>query len=430
MTPTAPRGSQAGAALDLLRRNADFRNLFLSSVVSFLGDWFALVAVAGLIRDLTGSDGATAVVFAAQTLPIFFFAPLAGVLADRVDRKKLMIVADVLRIPPALLLVVASVTGQAWLAFAGVATISMLAAFSQPVPAAVVPNLVDREDLSLAVAMMGSVWGTMLFLGAAIGGLAAATLGRELAFVLDATTFAVSALLLLRVRRPFNAGTVSTAGAGVVAHLGEIWAFVRPRKISRALMLTKSGVGFGNGIIGLLPLYAIDRFGAGDAGTGVLLAARGLGALIGPYLGRRLIGGSGHRLVWICGGSIVVFGLTYLLLPLAPSLAIAAMLIFLAHLGGGNQWVASTEGLQRTTPDHVRGRVMSLDFGLATLAIGVSTLVAGGVAEVFGIGATTVVIALVPVLYGAWWLVWTRDLWAGPADPLAVSEDLPEETAL
>lgn len=408
----------AVAVWALLRRNADFRRLFTASVASLLGDWFALVAVAGLVNEATGSEAATAVVFAASVLPVFIAAPLAGVVADRVNRKTMMVTVDLLRIVPALAMVVALRSDRPWLAIVCVALIATMAAFFEPVVATVIPNLVDDEDLSLAQAVMGSVWGTMLFVGAGIGGLVAAGLGREASFLINAATFAVSAYFVVRIRRPFRVGGVATPGVGVLAHLGEVWAYVRPRKLTRALMMTKVGVGIANGIVGLLPVFALTRFGAGDAGTGLLLAARGFGALTGPFVGRAIARDDGRRLVAVCGGSIIAYGLAYVFLPITGSLLAAAGCIALAHAGGGAQWVLSTYGLQVSTPDAVRGRVLSLDFGLATLAIGVSSLLAGAAAELVGLTATAWGLVVLAVAYGSGWLWWTRDLWRAPTDPL------------
>ncbi|MBY5163822.1 MFS transporter [Salsipaludibacter albus] len=421
--PTAPRGSQLGEALDLFRRNRDFRNLFLAATTSYLGDWFALVAVSGLVKEVTGSDGATALVFAFETLPVFLFAPLAGILADRFDRRRLMQASLALRVLPALALVVASTTSTAWLAFACVGTISALAAFSEPIPPAAVPNLVEPEDLSLAQTILGSVWGTMLFLGAAIGGLAAAVLGREASFVLNALTFVVAVVLVQRIRAPFSIARLRATGASVLAHVTDVWAFVRDRKPTRALMTTKAGVGTGNGVVGLLPAYAIGVYGAGDAGIGALLAARGLGALVGPWVGRRIVRGRGQRLVGTLGISIIGFALTYLVMPAAPVFWVAVGAVLVAHLFAGHQWVASTEGLQRTTPDDVRGRVMSLDFALATLSMGSSAVLGSILAEAVGLAAATRLMAGVALVYGLTWLWWTRDLWRATADPLTIAED-------
>ncbi|HEX2026658.1 MAG TPA: MFS transporter, partial [Nitriliruptorales bacterium] len=362
--------------------------------------------------------GAPALVFAFAVLPVFLLAPLAGVVADRFDRRRIMIAADLLRVAPALGLVAAAVLREAWLAYLCVALLSALAAFFQPVTAAVVPNLVPPHEVSLAQAAISSVWGTMLFVGAAVGGLVTGALGIETSFVVNAATFLMSALLVARIRRPLRTGPV-IAPAGVLAHLDEVWRFARQRKIIRALMTTKAGVGVGNGIVGLLPVYALERFDAGPAGIGVLLAARGLGALVGPYLGRALARDQGRRQLVVIGLSIVAYALAYAALPWAGGMAVASLCVATAHLGGGAQWVLSTHGLQVTTPDAVRGRVMSLDFGLATLAIGVSSLGAGAAAEAVGLVAASYLMAAAALVYGAAWLVWTRDLWAGERDPFA-----------
>ena len=402
--------------LALLRRNADFRRLFLAALISYCGDWFALVAVSGLVAELTGRESSTALVFAAEVLPLFLLSPLAGSLADRMSRKTLLIGSDVARIVPALGLLVAAATGTAWVAYACVLGISALAAFFAPVAPSVVPNLVDDEDLPTANAALGGLWGAMLFVGAALGGLVAGIFGREVSFVLNAASFAVSALLLVRIKRPFNAERpVGVDGVTVLSHLREVWAFARERKAVRALMLTKAGVGVGNGIIGLLPVLAVTTFHTGDAGIGLLLAMRGLGALVGPFVGRRFATRSLRSLVLSAGSAIVAYAVCYLLLPFAPSLAVAAVVVFLAHLGGGYQWVASTLGLQQAAPDGIRGRVMSLDFALVTLSIGVSALVGGALAEALSLRVAVGVLAGCSLLYGVSWLTWTRDVWRRPA---------------
>jgi MFS family permease len=414
-------------AVSLLRRNRDFRLLFSASVISLMGDWFSQVAAAGLVTLLWGPVGG-AVVFASSVLPIFVMSPLAGVLADRFDRRTIMVVSSFARVVPALLLVLANVTQQPWLAIVCMAVIAALAAFFEPVVSAVTPNMVEREDLSLAQTMMGSVWGTMLFVGAGLGGLVAALFGRNTSFIVDASTFILSAVLILRIRRTFRTGPVP-ASASVLAHLAEVWQFVRPRKVTRALMVTKTGVGVANGIVGLLPAFALLRFGSSEAGIGALLAARGIGALIGPIIGRRISREDGRRMIFVCGAAIMAYGIAYLFLPFTQSLLAACLCVALAHAGGGAQWVLSTYGLQATTPDFVRGRVMSLDFGLATLAIGVSSLLAGGAAELFGLQTTSFVLVVLAVAYGAGWLLWTRDLWSGADDPLHPGQSPPDGTA-
>jgi predicted MFS family arabinose efflux permease len=408
-------------ALHLLRRNPDYRRLFLATVVSLLGDWFAFVAISGFVTEVTGRPGSAAAVYAASVLPAFLLSPVAGLIADRVDRKRLMVAVDLLRVLPALGLLASLHWRSPVLAISCVGLLAALSSFFDPVAEASVPNVVAPEDLSLAQAALGSVWGTMLFIGAAVGGLATIAFGREVSFVLNAVTFLLSAGLVWGIRRPLQHHGAPHA-EGAWAQLGEVWTLARQSHLTRSLLVTKAGVGLGNGIVGLLPAFAAGRFAAGDVGVGTLLAARGLGALIGPFLGQRWAGDDGRRILFVCGGSMVSYGLAYALLPLAPTLHLAAVCVLLAHLGGGAQWVLSTYGLQVSTPDGMRGRVLSLDFGLATLAVGVSSLAAGGAAEVVGLAAASWGLAGVSLVYGAWWLWWTRRLWRGPVDVLAASQ--------
>jgi len=411
----------------LLRRNRDFRLLFAATVVSFLGDWFAFVAVSEFAITATGREGAGAVAFAANVLPVFLVAPFAGVLADRIDRRLLFVAVNLAAIVPCLGLLAAFALGQPWLAVGCLAAIALVVAFVEPITAAAVPNLVDPADLSLAQAALGSVWGTMLFVGAGVGGLVTQAFGAQTSFVLDALTFVTAAVLVLGIRRSMHQVAPSRAARGdgpapatasVWSHLGEVWRFVRDRKITKAFMLTKTGVGVGNGIVGLLPAFALTRLGGSALAIGYLFAARGLGALAGPLLGRALARDDGRRLMLVCGGSILAYGLAYAFLPLVSSLPVALLLVALAHLGGGAQWVLSTYGLQVTTPDAIRGRVTSLDFGLATFAVGMSSLLAGAAADVLGLTIASWLMVSLAFLYGLSWLAWTRDLWQSQADPL------------
>ncbi len=409
----------AAQLLDLLRRNADYRRLFFSTVISFMGDWFAFVAASGMVADVTGRGGLAALVYAANVLPAFLLSPVAGAVADRVDRKKLFIAADLLRVVPALGMIAALRLESPALMIGCEAAIAALSAFSEPIHAAVVPNLVEAKDLSLAQAALGSVWGSMLFLGAAVGGLVSATLGRDATFLFNALTFVASAYLLVRIKRPLQRA-LPTGSPSFWRELREVWHLARARQTTRALFVTKTGVGLANGIVGLLPAFAVARFGKGDAGVGILLAARGLGALIGPFLGRHLARDDGRRIFLVCGGSIITYGIAYAFLPLSTDLQLAAACVVLAHVGGGAQWTLSTYGLQLTTPDEMRGRVMGIDFGLATLAIGISALLAGGTTELVGLERASWGMAAVALLYGISWLYWTRHLWQARTDPLVV----------
>jgi len=387
----------------VLSRNPAFARLYAATLVSFLGDWFAMIAVAGRVYDLTGgSASAVTLVMVTHMLSIAVFSPLGGSLADRFDRRRLMVLADVARMILALGFLLMDQPGEVWMAYVLTASIGAFTAMFEPTTHAAIPNLVDAEDLPAANVLMGSAWGTMLAVGGALGGIVAATLGREAAFMGDSLSFAVSGLLIVGIRRQF-----SEARTGEHRSIrGAVADTVRYAKKDRrvfALLSVKAGFGLGGGIMALLSLLSLDVFRTGDTGTGILLAARGIGALIGPFLARRFTHNL-RSLYAAIGISFAIYGISYGIVSLAPALWFAAIFVVSAHLGGGAQWTLSTYGLQRIVPDAIRGRVFSFDFGLATLSFSISILLGGWVADQWGPPAA---IAVLAGISGLWAIVWS-----------------------
>ena len=204
--PGSQRNPDGGvkASFSLLRRNRDFRLAYVSSAISLGGDWFLLVALFGLVLDLTDSALAVAFLLAAQDLTYFAVSPFTGVLADRMDRKRLMVISDVARAVLCLGFLAIQTEALIWIAYPLLAVMACFMALFEPASAAALPNLVDRDDLRTASALSGSLWGTMLVVGAAVGGVITAVLGRDFAIVFDSLSFAGSALLILRITRSFQ----------------------------------------------------------------------------------------------------------------------------------------------------------------------------------------------------------------------------------
>ena len=397
----------------LLAQNRDFRRLFLASVVSLAGDWFSFVAVAGLVTELTGRAGAPAFVYAATVLPVFAASPIAGTIADRFDRKRILVIADLVRVPIALLLCLAAWWGSTPLAVAAVTALAVGASFSDPIASAATPNLVAPEELASAQSLMGAVWGSMLLVGAGLGGIVAEVFGRQAAFTIDAASFLVSAWLIAGIRRPMQEPQAGPRASGSVR---EALGYIRQHPIVLRLVFAKVGGSSANGIVGLLPTFALRRFAGTSIATGLLFAARGLGAMTGPILGRGVIGATPARraIILICGASTLTYCAVYGLFPLNHVFGLAMVLVICAHLGGGAQWSFSTYGLQRETPDRFRGRVLSLDYGLATLAIGASAIAAGLLADAYGEASATWWLAAIGGAYGIAWLAWSLGAVARP----------------
>ena len=395
----------------LLRRNPDYRRLFLAQVVSFAGDWFATVALVGLVIDRTGSDIAATLVWVAAMLPAFVVTPLAGPMADRYDRKRIMVVCSLLQVGAATLFFLAS---SNWIGFGFMAQglIAGLSAFFGPASGAALPNLVDPEDLPVALAATGMIWGAMLAIGSALGAVVASRFGRNTAFAVDAVSFAVAGVLIASIRRNTRHHESSVVGAQMrpIRDTIEGLRYARGNPVVSSLLLAKAGGGLGTGVVGLLAVLAKRAFDAGDGGVGLLLMARGLGVVFGPVFMRRSARVGLHSVMTTCGVGVLVYGLGYLALPLVPVLGVALVVVFLAHLGGGTQWACVGYGIQVSAPDDVRGRLVATDFALLTLTSSIS-LVTGGVAStLWGPRVAIAILGAVETTVGIVYLVQTRSL--------------------
>jgi MFS family permease len=370
--------------LAVLRRNRGFRRLWYAQLTSQLGDWLDAIALYILLLRLTGSGTAIAVLLVAESLPSALVGLGAGVVVDRLPRKAVMIAADLGRALLVLLFLLVQRADQVWLIYAVSVLKFALTAFFEPAREAVVPNVVGRDELVAANGLAGLTWSVMLTAGAALGGVVVGTLGTAAAFVLDAATFVLSAVFIWGVAIP----------EGHLAERPETHPWQEFREGVRYLLghgdvalyaLTKAlwSVG-GGGVLLLLPLFGRQVFPLGREGAlgmGLLYAARGVGAGIGPLLAQRLSGGSLRGLRRALGPGFLLMAVGYLLLSAAPDLPRAAGALVVAHIGGSTQWVFSTTLLQLRVPNRLQGRVFAIELTLLTLAMSLSSYLTGVAAD-------------------------------------------------
>ena len=370
--------------------------VFGAQIVSYLGDWFAFVALAGLVEDVTDSRFLVSLVLVSMTIPGLFMSPIAGSFADRFDRRKILIVVSILQAFAALLLLLHSAAGI-WITFVAQCLIAGLAAFVGPSSSASVPNLVDNdEDLRKTNALFGSTWGTMLAVGAALGGVFAAVFGRNAAFIANAVSFVVAAILFAGVKRPMQSERTQNSNKGRVRPIADMKEAINVAKkdpVILALLCSKMTFAVGAGIVSQLAVLASNVFNVGDSGRGLLIGVRGIGSGLGPILGARIAGRDMAKLLKVCGYAGLVFAVCYVGAALSPFIGMAAVFIALAHLSGGAQWTLSTLGLQMEAPDHVRGRVMAGDMAMVNTMIGFTSILAGLTSQFIGVRPAIIIFA-------------------------------------
>ncbi|MFY9569982.1 MAG: MFS transporter [Blastocatellia bacterium] len=437
MSENPPR--RAVGYVQLLRSNRDFRNLFTGQFISQTGDWFNSVALFTLILSLTGSGEAVGYILIIKLLPSFFVGPVAGVVADRFNRKTVMIVSDIVRGFLVLGFLLVERPEQVWIVYVIAALGIAISTFFDPAKSAAIPNIVSREELVPANALSSASWSVTLALGAALGGLVTDAFGRDAAFIIDSLSFFVSAAYIWGVRAQLSkTKRERTARLSLVDAIG-VTDFIEGARYLRlnprvmALLLVKSGWGLGGGVLLLLTIYGKQIFPLGRDGAasiGMLYAARGLGALIGPVIAGVITSGAPRTMRQAISVAFFVSAGFYFLFAQAPSLWIALICVLGAHSGGSIQWVFSTTILQMSVPDRFLGRVFALEMALLTLTMSVSTYATGWGVDYAGLGARRMatVLGLAFMIPGVAWLMLQR--WLDRDDPTVQLHPMLEDESI
>lgn len=376
--------------LNLLRHNRNYARLWGASAVSLLGDWFNTIVLLALVAQVTeGSGLAVSGFLLARAVPPVIVSPIAGVLADRFNRKHLMIVADLLRASVVLsFLLVIHNPERLWLVYCLTVAQFSLTALFDPARAAIVPNLIPQKQLVQATTLDSITWSFMLAAGGIIGGAVAALIGITGALLIDAGTFIVSALLVSSIRlETQNTDRVQHKKAPSQTHMlvdGLRYAIQHPAQTVNILVKAGGHIGSTEAIS---TIFATQLFVMGEGGAtslGILCGASGLGAIMGPLLLNRFNDNrvkTMQRLITLGFVSIV---LGWLLMGSAANLWLVAAALCLRAMGASANWTYSSVIIQKTIPDAYLGRMFALDMIAYQLMATLSTALTGVLIDLVG----------------------------------------------
>jgi MFS family permease len=400
-----------------LRKHRNYRLFFSGQIVSLSGTWMQNIALAWFVVELTRSPLAVGILAFCRFVPFTIFGLFSGVVADRVDNRRLMIATQVSSMVVSIALAVLAFSGaaQLWQVYVLAALGGTALVFDAPARHALTFQMVGREELPNAVALNASIFNASRIVGPAIAGVIIAAVGVAWCFAINAVSFlaVLTALLVMRVAElyPLDRKERPTIFRGIRDGLVYVR---RSRVVWLILVMTTvlSTVGFNFHV--LVPVLAAETLQAGPEVFGILSASFGVGALAGALL----TAGFG-RASWkaLLLGS---FGFGVAVLALAPMRAVLPAALLL--LGAGvafTLWSSNAQSiLQLTSPDHLRGRVLSIYlFAFAGLAP-VGGLFAGWVAELGGTTAAFTVAGAAGILMGG--LGWLRSpyaIWRRAASP-------------
>jgi len=375
----------------LLRENRNFRLLWGAQIVSEIGDWFYSVAIFSFLLQTAGTAQSVALAFTLQVLPQCLAAPAAGVINDRMSRRKVMLFADWSRAVIVALMLLVRSRDMVWLLFVLLFLETVMWALFEPARTAVVPNIVDSRNVVAANALQSTTWSFNFAIGSALGGFVAAFYGRDTVFVLNALSFVLSALLIRRMSfhephavdlpplRPRDLTDFSPIREGI--------RYVRRDRRLTATLFVKAGLSLMGTNWVLLPLMGerlfpvhlpgFDQRQAATMGMSVLLGSRGVGAIVGALAGARITGAASRPLRISITVGFLMGGLGYLGLSGAPTIWLACAALIVAHAGGSMIWTSSTTMLQSMTEDRFRGRVFSAEFAFSMFILAAASQVGG-----------------------------------------------------
>ena len=400
---------------ELVRHNRNYRQLWTGQIISLFGDWFNLIASAALVSELTGSGLALSGLFVVRMLAPFLVSPIAGVAADRYNRKALLITADLTRAVVVLGFLFVRSPGQVWLLYVLTAIQLAFSGFFFPARNAILPDIVSRRELGAANALSSATWSVMLAIGAALGGLVAGGWGIYPAFVIDSLTFFLSAFFISRITYTHHLA-LEEAGRSLAAGFAQYVSGLRYLKDHLdifAISTQKAAFALAvNGAFQVVQVILAEKvFVIGKEGgisLGLLYAVAGVGNGIGPIFARRYTGDENRflRIALLTAYGITILGLA-LTAPLW-SFAVVLFATFLRSLGGGINWVFSTQLLLQLVPDQVRGRVFSSEFAMLTLASAIGAFAGGWVLDNTGVSISGVIwwmtgaILVAAILWAIW----------------------------
>jgi MFS family permease len=352
------RTPRRGPALPPALRYGDFRGFWIGQAVSLIGTQFTNVAMAWQIYQMTNSALQLGLLGLARAIPQMALTLVGGMLADAVDRRRIMIATQLGQGTVAAALVLLTVTDAMTPTALYVASglFALFAALDNPARQAYVPNLVPRADLTSAIALTTSMRQVSYILGPALGGVVLAVGGSVWCYGLDtaARLAAIGLLLTIRVRQA--AGGRRRVS---LASLLEGLAFVRSQPTILWLMVLDFVANFFGSPRALLPIYARDTFQVGPEGLGILYAASSIGSLSGG-LAMSMIGQPRNAGRWVLLG-VTFYACSVMAFALSPTFAVAVVLLALMGVGDTVSSVLRGTINQLLTPDELRGRVSAVN---------------------------------------------------------------------
>ncbi|MCA1624653.1 MAG: MFS transporter [Acidobacteria bacterium] len=377
----------------LIKGNRNFRNLLWGQFISELGNWFNFIAGLGLVRLVSdASPTAAGILFVCRVLPFALFSPIAGTFVDRFSRRQVMIFSDLARVGVALMFLLVTSAENLWIAYLAMALLSTFGAFFDGAKNAATPNLTGKEGLLAGTALMFSTRFLLMAIGSALGGWAAAVFGYEVAFLINAASFAFSAFSIWLIPEeatreeilPYSHRDTEenyVKRESFLTELKEGFHYTVKNHFALTILLMNIIWATGGGAINVI----FERMGGivfaerenwnPDLAVALLWTASGFGLFLGMIIAHRvsvyLDRKNSHSsfIVW----TLIIHGVLFAAAGFAPTLWLFMFFCFVSRAIVGVEYAVQETMFQQSLPDYIRGRISTLDRGAEMTIFGLSS---------------------------------------------------------
>ena len=406
---------------ELLRTNRHFRNLLAGQVISEMGNWFNFIASLGLVRLVSDASPTVAgILFACRLIPFAFASPIAGTFVDRFSRRQVMIATDIARVFIALAFLLVTSSDELWIAYLATVLLSTVGAFFEGAKNAATPNLTGKEGLLAGTALMFSSRFLLMAVGSALGGWASAAFGYKVAFLINAASFLASAysVWLVPEEATRDKATAERMRAKenrepFMTELREGLSYTVKNHFALTILIMNVMWATGGGAINII----FERLGgiyfAGkealnpDIAVAVMWTASGFGLTTGMLLAHRTSTWLDRKRLrtGFIGWTLVIHGLLFAVGGFMPTLLLFAIFAYVSRALIGVEYAVQETLFQRSLPDHIRGRISTLDRGAELTMFGVSSLIGGEAMLYISPQTLTIISGILSALSGLIWFI-------------------------
>ncbi|MBE7515513.1 MAG: MFS transporter [Chloracidobacterium sp.] len=409
---------------ELIRGNRNFRNLLAGQFISELGNWFNFIAGLGLVRLVSdASPIAAGLFFVARLIPFALMSPIAGTFVDRFSRRTVMIVTDLLRGGVALSFLLVRDDSGLWIAYVATVIMHTSGAFFDGAKNAATPNLTGQEGLLAGTALMFSTRFLLMAVGSALGGWASAAFGYEVAFIINAASFFVSAWTVWMIPEEATRDDATAARmrgkterSSFVTELKEGVHYAFTEHFALTILLLNMIWATGGGAVNIIferlgGVYFVQAEGwNADMAVAILWTATGLGLTVGMLIAHRTsiwLDRKGTNRAFV-GWTLIIHGVIFALAVFMPTLMLFSVAVFISRTIIGVEYAVQETMFQRSLPDHIRGRISTLDRGAELTVFGIMSYGASELMYYMTPQTLTVISGILSAMAGVVWFVRER----------------------